>query len=113
MIRTIRNLGIIALLPLFGLVFWEAATVASSVLGVDAIGVNVHGLDLASYAGDLTARPAPISDRLFLDAQDDVTGERGAAALTTNPALPANSAAPTPAPTGTRAPSSTPAPLPV
>src|SRR5438445_1448472 len=114
MIRTIRNLGIIALLPLFGLVFWAAATVASSVLGVDAIGVNVHGLGLASYAGDLNARPAPLSKQTMLDAQSDATGDRGATAFTTDPTpTPANGAA-TPTPAATPAPLPTPTPaLPV
>jgi hypothetical protein len=108
MTRILRNLGIIALLPLFGLVFWAAATVASSVLGLDVIGVNVHGLGLASYAGDLSARPAPLSKQLQLDAQNDAASNRGATAFTTEPVL-----TPTPTPTGVAVPTPTPAPLPL
>jgi hypothetical protein len=111
MIRIIRNLGIIALLPLFGLVFWAAATAASSILGVDVIGVNVHGLGLASYASEITARPAPLSLQILQDAERDATANRGATAFT--PAItPANGATPTPAPAPTRAPSLPPVPLP-
>jgi hypothetical protein len=113
MTRILRNLGIIALLPLFGLVFWAAATVAGSVLGVDVIGVNVHGLGLASYAGDIGARPAPLSTQLSLDAQSDATGNRGATAFTTSPGLtPAPSPTPTPLPLPTPTPAPAPLPLP-
>jgi hypothetical protein len=112
--RILRNLGIIALLPLFGLVFWAAATVAASVLGVDVIGVNVHGLGLASYAGDISARPAPLSKQLLPDVLSDASGNRGATAFTTSPGL---TPAPLPVPTPTAAPlpipTPTPAPLPL
>jgi outer membrane biosynthesis protein TonB len=116
MIRLIRNLGIIALLPVFGLAFWAAATVASSVLSLDIIGVNVHGLGLASYAGESGLRHAPISNQMMLDALRDAVGSRGATALATRPDLtPANAPTSTPSPAPTQAPSPKPTgiPLPV
>ena len=70
----LRGLGTIALLPLFGLAFWFAATVASSLPGLGVFGVNVHGLGLASYAGDSALRHAPLSLQLLLDAQADAGG---------------------------------------
>jgi hypothetical protein len=114
MTRIIRNLGIIALLPLFGLLFWVAATVASSVLGVDVIGVNVHGPGLASYAGDLYVRPAPLSDRIGLDAEHDATGNRATTATTQpTPASPTPTPLPLPTPTPGPLPLPTPTPLPL
>src|SRR4029077_1657871 len=59
--RLIRRLGALALLPIFGLVFWTAATIASNLPGLIVVAVNVHGLGLASYAGDSGQRPAPLS----------------------------------------------------
>ena len=112
MTRLIRNLGIIALLPVFGLAFWAAATVASSVLSLDIIGVNVHGLGLASYAGESGLRHAPISNQMMLDALHDAIGSPGATALATRPELtPANTPTATPSPT--QAPSSKPTGLPL
>jgi len=100
MTRIIRNLGIIALLPLFGLVFWVAATVASSILGLDVIGVNVHGPGLASYADGIRARPAPLSLQILQDAARDETGDGGGTASTPKPPpTPANASTPTPSPT--------------
>lgn len=112
MTRIIRNLGIIALLPLFGLVFWVAATVASSLLGLDVIGVNVHGPGLASYAGELYARPAPLSGQIGLDAQQDATGNPGTTLPPTPTPATAAQATPTPAPTRPASPTPTPLPVP-
>jgi hypothetical protein len=111
MTRVIRNLGIIALLPLFGLVFWVAATVASSLLGLDVIGVNVHGPGLASYAGGLYVRPAPLSAQIGLDAQQDASGNR-ATTVTTNPTPTTAPAKPSPVPTRPAYPTPTPLPVP-
>src|SRR3982074_53316 len=118
MTRLLRSLGIIALLPLFGLVFWAAATVASSVLSLDIIGVNVHGLGLTSYAGQSNLRPAPVSPQMLLDARRDATGYRGATAPATRPALTSPTAAaatpsPAPKPTGIPLPVPTPTPAPL
>jgi len=88
MTRIIRNLGIIALLPLFGLVFWVAATVASSMLGLDVIGVNVHGAGLASYTDGISARPAPLSLQILQDAARDET--RWRISWTGEPGTPSN-----------------------
>jgi outer membrane biosynthesis protein TonB len=112
--RILRTIGIIALLPLFGLVFWAAATVASSLLTLGVIGVNVHGLGLASYAAELNTRPAPLSAQVMQHAYQDATGDRGTTASTTKPAPAAATAAPTtPAPAPTRPASPTPTPPPV
>ncbi len=111
MTRIIRNLGIIALLPLFGLVFWVAATVASSMLGLDVIGVNVHGAGLASYTDGISARPAPLSLQILQDAARDETGNGGGTASTPKPPLtPANASTPTPSPTLLPLPTPTPVP---
>src|SRR6202022_3993478 len=114
MTRIIRHLGIIALLPVFGLAFWAAATVASSVLSLDIIGVNVHGLGLANYAGESGLRHAPISNQMMLDALRDAIGSRGATAFATRPDLtPANAPSPSPPPTQPPSPKPTGIPLPV
>src|SRR4030081_2311342 len=108
--RLLRNLGVIALLPLFGLAFWAAASVASSVLSLDIIGVDVHGLGLTSYAGRSSLRPAPVSAQMLLDAARDVTGYRGGTASATRPvgtSPTAAAAAASPAPTGAPSPKPT------
>jgi hypothetical protein len=99
--RTLRRLAALALLPLFGLVFWTAATVASSLPGLLVVGVNVHGLGLASYASGPKERPAPLSIRALEDAQGDASGIRTSSPPATPPAPPA---APSRAPTPTPAP---------
>jgi outer membrane biosynthesis protein TonB len=93
--RLVRRLGIIALLPLFGLVFWMAATVASTLPGLVGLAINVHG-GLVSYAADSGPRPAPLSvDQLRADVAADLNGSR----LVSHP-----TAAPTPAATPTAVP---------
>lgn len=102
--RLIRRLGALALLPLFGLVFWTAATIASSLPGLIVVAVNVHGLGLASYAGDSGQRPAPLSIQVLQDVQGDANGSRTAAPT----------AAPAPTPVAApHPPTPTPTPLPV
>ncbi len=88
--RLVRCVGTVALVPLFGLVFWVAATAASSVPGLAALAVNVHGLGLVSYAADSLRRPAPLSLRVLEDAAGDASGVR-----TSHGPTPATSAAPT------------------
>jgi len=103
--RLVRSLGIVALLPLFGLVFWMAATVASSLPGLAALAVNVHGLGLVSYAGDSGQRPAPLSAaQLLADAAGDANGSRALS-------RPTPVATAVPAPTITLRPTSTPLPI--
>jgi hypothetical protein len=91
--RLLRGLGILALLPLFGLIFWVAATLASSLPGLVAVGVNVHELGLPSYAADSNQRPAPLSLQVLQDAR----GDAGGRAVSNAPAGPSH--APTPSPT--------------
>ena len=125
--RLVRCLGTVALLPLFGLVFWVAATVASSIPGLAALAVNVHGLGLVSYAADSVQRPAPLSLQVLEDAAGDASGvstwhwstpATGAAPTGASTALPvAPLSIPLPKPTAvpvpTPAPKPTPAPTPV
>lgn len=91
--RVARSLGILALLPLFGFVFWVAATFASGFPGLAAVAVNVHGLGLPSYAADSSQRPAPLSLQVLQDAYGDASRD----AISTKPVL--GSHAPTPSPT--------------
>ncbi|HKV31749.1 MAG TPA: carboxypeptidase regulatory-like domain-containing protein [Candidatus Dormibacteraeota bacterium] len=109
-----RRLGLLALLPLFGLVFWTAATIASSLPGLIVVAVNVHGIGLASYAGDSLQRPAPLSVQVLQDVQGDANASRPSAptaSLTPTPHVPAPTPVPvptppipTPTPTSTSAP---------
>jgi hypothetical protein len=99
--RLIRRLGALALLPLFGLVFWTAATIASSLPGLIVVAVNVHGLGLASYAGDSGQRPAPLSIQVLQDVQGDANGSRTSAptaAPAPTPVAPSQAPVPTPLP---------------
>jgi len=97
--RLIRRLGALALLPIFGLVFWTAATIASSLPGLIVVAVNVHGLGLASYAGDSGQRPAPLSIQVLQDVQGDANGSRTSAPTAAPaPTLVAASHPPTPTP---------------
>ena len=96
--RILRGIGTIAVLPLFGLVLWAAATVASNLPGLVAVAVNAHGLGLVSYAGTSRLRPAPLSGPLSHDAQRDAKGGRSWSASTPAPtATPTALSAPTPA----------------
>jgi hypothetical protein len=109
--RIARCLGIFALLPLFGLVFWGAATVAGGLPGLVALAVNVHGLGIPSYAAGSGQRPAPVSVELLLrDAYGDairpnasnphVVGSQAPfPSPTPGPPLPLPTAIPLPTPT--------------
>ncbi|HEV2012313.1 MAG TPA: hypothetical protein VGR77_00290 [Candidatus Dormibacteraeota bacterium] len=125
-IRPLRYLAILASLPAFALLFWLTALLVSNLPGLLAIGVNVHGLSLASYAGDSAQRPAPLSLRVFQDAQQDAGGGPGASLLSgmpnpvaADPVLPTPTAVPLPTPTPLslptpkRLPLPTPTPLPL
>ncbi len=107
--RLVRWLGTVALLPLFGLIFWVAATVASSIPGLAALAVNVHGLGLVSYAADSLQRPAPLSLQVLEDAAGDASGVTTSHGPTPT-AVPVPTPAPSPLPVAT--PLSTPKPTP-
>ena len=114
--RLIRRLGALALLPLFGLVFWSAATIASSLPGLIVVAVNVHGIGLASYAGDSVQRPAPLSIQVLQDVQGDANGSgttAATAAPTATPVAASHAPRPTPLPVPTPPiPTPTPTPAP-
>src|SRR2546426_834926 len=104
--RPLRRLAILALLPLFGVVFWLTAVVASSIPSMLVVDVNVHGLTLATYAGDSQQRVAPLSLRVLDDANQDATK---AAVPTPTPGR----SLPTPKPTASSSPTPTPLPVPL
>ena len=134
-----RRLRGFLLIPLFGGIFWATALFASTVPGLLVLGVNVHGLGIASYAGDAGGPVAPLSPKILGDVSQDTNQSRstpssspglgGSSAAgpvaTTAPAAaarpdawatptatlsPGPSATPSPAPTAT--PSPVPLPLP-
>jgi len=61
----------VALIPLFGLIFWLTALMASSVPGLLVLGVNVHGLPPTSYAGGPSVALAPLSQKIIEEARQD------------------------------------------
>ena len=111
--RPLRSLAILALLPLFGVVFWLTAVVASSIPSLLVVDVNVHGLTVATYAGDSEQRLAPLSLRVLDDANQDATK---AAVPTPTPgrsvATPKPQSSPTPTPLPVPLPLPTPSPSP-
>jgi carboxypeptidase family protein len=113
--RPLRSLAILALLPLFGVVFWLTAVVASSIPNLLVVDVNVHGLTLATYAGDAEQRVAPLSLRVLDDANQDAA-KVAVAFPTPGRSLatpkPAASPSPTPTPRPLPSPLPTPSPLP-
>lgn len=92
--RVLRGVGVLALLPMFGLVFWVAATLASGFPGLVAVAVNVHGLGLPSYGGDSNQRPAPLSLQVLQDAY----GDASRAAISTTQVVGSHAPAPSPPP---------------
>ncbi|TMF24510.1 MAG: hypothetical protein E6H90_12410 [Chloroflexi bacterium] len=115
--RPLRSLAILALLPLLGVVFWLTAVVASSIPSLLVVDVNVHGLTLATYAGDSAQRVAPLSLRVLDDANQDAlkpampTPTPGRSVATPKPAA---SLSPTPTPRPVPSPLPTPSsPLPL
>src|SRR5437868_15473451 len=66
--RWLRSLGLVALLPLFGLLFSLSAVVASSIPNVLVMAVNVHGLSLP-LARDAGPPHAPLSLQVLTAAQ--------------------------------------------
>jgi len=103
--RPLRSLGILALLPLFGMMFWLTAVVASSIPSLLVVNVNVHGLTLATSAGDATQQVAPLSLRVLDDVNQDATK----AAI---PTPTAGRSLATPKPAASSSPTPTPRPVP-
>lgn len=93
--KRLRSIAVTAVVPLLALVFWLTALIASDLPGAVVLGVNVHGLNLTSYAGDPGQRPAPLS----LSVLDDASQEAGSP-----------TAVPTPSPSRLVAPATTPTP---
>ena len=108
--RLARSLGILALLPLFGLVFWVAATVASGFPGLAAVAVNVHGLGLPSYSADSNQRPAPLSLQVLQDAYGDASRAVKSTTQIVGSHAPTPSPSPLPLPIPVPFPTPTPAP---
>jgi hypothetical protein len=108
----------LALIPLFGALFWIAAIAASTIPSILVLGVNVHGLSLASYAGDPVRHVAPLSQRVVQDLQRGQGGIGLGPAPTTaarpfdSGVNPSSAPSPTPSPTPLPLPLPSPTPLP-
>jgi len=113
--RRLKSLAMLALLPLFAVIFWLSAIVASSIPNVLVLAVNVHGLNLTSFAGDSSQPHAPLSLQVLTDAQQD-SANRGGSGLPTATATPtvtpSRGTRSGPSPTPSPSPSATPLPLP-
>jgi hypothetical protein len=108
-----------ALVPLFGVLFWITSIAASTIPGLLVLGVNVHGLSLASYAGDPMQHVAPMSQQVVEDLQRGAQGGNGISPAPTTAARPpeawtssAASPPPTPQPSASSLPVPTATPLP-
>jgi Carboxypeptidase regulatory-like domain/CarboxypepD_reg-like domain len=97
----------LALVPLFGVLFWITALVASTIPSLLVLGVNVHGLSLASYAGDPVQHLAPLSQQVVWDLQPGAHGGNGPSPTPRTIARPFE-----PVTSPSPSPSSTPLPLP-
>jgi hypothetical protein len=130
--RHLKSLALLALLPLFALIFWLAGVVASGAPNLLVMAVNVHGLTLTSLADGVSQPHAPISLQLLTDARNDAAGvsgsslvrsagaaapaptpSRGAGAPATPSPSPSAAPVPLPLPTPTLLPKPTPTPTPV
>ena len=103
----------LALVPLFGVLFWITALAASTIPSLLVLGVNVHGLSLASYAGDPVQHLAPLSQQVVIDLQRDAQGVDGLGPTPTTSARPSDpwsSPSSSPSPTPLPLPSVTPLP---
>jgi len=101
-----------ALLPLFGVLFWIASVGASTIPGLLVLGVNVHGLSLASYAGDPEQHLAPVSQQVVQDLQQGALGDYGLGPTPTSTVRPSDAWTGSSSPSPTPAPSALPLPLP-
>ena len=111
----LKSLAILALLPLFGLIFWLSAVVASSIPDVLVMAVNVHGVNLDRLAGDSGQPRAPLSLQVLSDALNDSagTGSSPTSISATPTPAPSRSAGGRPTTAPSPSPSATPIPLPV
>jgi Carboxypeptidase regulatory-like domain len=103
----------LALVPLFGVLFWITSIAASTIPGLLVLGVNVHGLSLASYAGDPVQHLAPLSQQVVRDLQRGAQGGSGPSPTPTTTARPSDPrTSPSSSPSPTPPPSTSPLPLP-
>ena len=103
----------LALVPLFGVLFWITALAASTIPSLLVLGVNVHGLSLARYAGDPAQHLAPLSQQVVKDLQRGAQGGNGPGptpATNARPSDPWSSPSSSPSPTPLPLPSVTPLP---
>ena len=112
--RRTKSLLLLAVLPVFGLIFWLSAVVASHIPNVLVIAVDVHGLNLPSLAGDSGEPRAPLSLQVLSDAlHDSGSGGSNATSVTTTPTpTPSRPAGSRPTPTPSASATSVPLPLP-
>lgn len=110
--KRLKTLDLLAILPALAGVFWLTALIASDLPGQVVVGVNVHGLNLTSFAGDPGQRPAPLSLSILDDAQQDRLEPTATPASTSTRVLPAPTAPRRPNPTPTPTPTPT-SPFPV
>ncbi len=68
-----RRGRLVAMISLVGLLFWLTSVMASAIPGLLVLGVNVHSLALAGYAGESGVALAPLSQRIIGEATDDTT----------------------------------------
>ncbi len=95
------------------MLFWITALAASTIPSLLVLGVNVHGLSLASYAGDPVQHLAPLSQQVVMDLQRGTQGVDGLDPTPTTGARPSDpwsSASSSPSPTPLPLPSVTPLP---
>ena len=104
--RTLGRWRRAALIPLLGVLFWIVAITASTIPSLLVLGVNVHGLSLANYAGDPLQHVAPLSQRVVQELQ---RGSDGLSPTPTTGSLPPD---PRTGPVATASPSSPPLPAP-
>ena len=109
----------LAVVPLFGVLFWVTSIAASTIPGLLVLGVNVHGLSLASYARDPVQHLAPLSQQVVQDLQRGAQGSNGLSLTPTATArpsdprtVPSSSPSPTPTPSASLLPSPSATPLP-
>lgn len=105
-----RRGSILLLLPVFAGVFWLTAQLAAALPGLFELGVDVHSLRLANYAGDVRVALAPLSPRIIGDV--DRTSGPAANGPTSAPAAPGPTSRATPVPTGSPSPRPSPRPTP-
>jgi Carboxypeptidase regulatory-like domain len=104
-----KRARVLLLVPIFGAIFWVTALIASTTPGLLVLGVNVHGIGLASYAGDPGGGLAPLSSKILNDVSQDTIRQVGSASSNATP----RPTVVAPATTPSSNPNPTPTPLPV